>query len=73
MSIMMMSFGLMPLGALPVSYVAETTGIGVALVGCAFGLAAMTLVLMLWVPGLRNIDVTDKAPLRPQQADPVRP
>lgn len=73
MSIMMMSFGLMPLGALPVSYVAETTGIGVALVGCAFGLAAMTLVLMLWVPGLRNIDVTDKAPLRPHQADPVRP
>ncbi len=68
MSIMMMTFGLMPLGALPVSYVAETVGIDVALIGCAFGLAALTLVLLLTVPGLRNIDVSDKAPLQPQRS-----
>ena len=64
MSIMMMTFGLMPLGAIPVSYVAENTGIDVALVGCAVGLALLTALLMLAVPGLRNIDVTTKAPLR---------
>ncbi len=67
MSIMMMTFGLMPLGALPVSYVAETVGIDFALIGCAFGLAALTLVLLLTVPGLRNIDVNNKAPLQPQR------
>lgn len=63
MSIMMMTFGLMPVGALPVSFFAETIGIDVALLGCAVGLAAMTLVLMILVPGLRSIDVDEKAPL----------
>ena len=71
MSIMMMTFGLMPLGALPVSYVAETANIEVALIGCAFGLAALTLILLLTVPGLRNIDVTNKAPLQPQRTYPL--
>jgi predicted MFS family arabinose efflux permease len=63
MSILMMTFGLMPLGALPVSYFAETIGIGVSLAGCAVGLAALTLALMILVPGLRSIDVSKKAPL----------
>ena len=62
MSIMMMTFGLMPVGALPVSFVAETAGIDVALVGCAFGLAGLTLLLMIAIPGLRRIDVSGKPP-----------
>jgi MFS family permease len=65
MSIMMMTFGLMPVGALPVSYFAETIGIDVALLGSAVGLAALTLALGVLVPGLRTIDVTNKAPLAP--------
>jgi MFS family permease len=63
MSIMMMTFGLMPVGALPVSYFAETIGIDMALLGCAAGLAALTLVMMIAVPGLRFIDDTRKLPL----------
>jgi MFS family permease len=58
MSIMMMTFGLMPLGALPVSYIAETVGIDIALVFCAFGLAALTALLLITVPGLRRIDTS---------------
>jgi predicted MFS family arabinose efflux permease len=57
MSIMMMTFGLMPVGALPVSYFAETIGIDVALLGSAVGLAALTLVMLILVPGLRSIEV----------------
>jgi MFS family permease len=65
MGIMMMTFGLMPVGAVPVSYVAETTGIDVALFGCAVGLAALTALMLITVPSLRTIDVTRKAPLQP--------
>jgi MFS family permease len=57
MSILMMSFGLMPVGALPAAYFAETVGIDVALLGCAVGLAAFTLVLAVLIPGLRTIEV----------------
>ena len=64
MSIMMMTFGLMPVGALPVSYVAETAGIDVALLWCAFGLAALTVLLLVTIPGLRRID-TSAAPATP--------
>ena len=61
MSIMMMTFGLMPVGAVPVSYVAETAGIDVAMLGCAVGLALLTFVLLASVPELRRIDASAKA------------
>jgi len=67
MSILMMTFGLMPVGALPVSFFAESIGIDVALLGCAVGLAALTGALMIAVPGLRSIDVSRKAPLAEEQ------
>ena len=65
MSIMMMTFGLMPLGALPVSYVAETVGIDTAMLACAFGLVALTIVLLVTMPGLRRIDTSVRAPMSP--------
>jgi Na+/melibiose symporter-like transporter len=66
MSILMMSFGLMPLGALPVSFVAESAGIDIALLGCAFGLAALAGILLLTVRELRSINTTVReAPLEP--------
>lgn len=60
MSILMMSFGLMPVGALPASYFAETIGIDVALLGCAVGLAVMTVTLAILIPGLRTIEVDNR-------------
>jgi MFS family permease len=57
MSVMMMTFGLMPLGALPVAFFAETIGIAISLVGCAVGLGALTLLLMMTVPALLKIEV----------------
>jgi MFS family permease len=62
MSILMMSFGLMPVGALPASYFAETIGIDIALLGCAVGLAVLTLALAILIPGLRSIRMADQTP-----------
>ncbi len=61
MSVMMMTFGLMPVGALPVSYVAETVGIDIAMAGCGVGLAAMTALLLIGMPQLRRIDALARA------------
>lgn len=61
MSVMMMTFGLMPLGTLPVAFFAETTGIATALVGCAAGLGALTLTFLVAIPGLRSIVVERQA------------
>ncbi len=57
MSVMMMTFGLMPIGALPVAFFAETIGIAISLFGCAVGLAALTLLLMIKIPALMKIEV----------------
>jgi MFS family permease len=57
MSVMMMTFGLMPLGALPVAFFAESIGIAVSLLGCAVGLAALTAALLFTVPALLKIDI----------------
>jgi MFS family permease len=62
MSILMMSFGLMPVGALPASYFAETIGIDIALLGCAVGLAVLTLALAILIPGLRSIRMAEQTP-----------
>ena len=55
MSIMMMTFGLMPVGVVPVGWIAEVHGIGVALWLSAWMLAAVTLILLVFFPTLRRI------------------
>ncbi|MFP6806009.1 MAG: MFS transporter [Pseudomonadales bacterium] len=56
MSIMMMTFGLMPLGVIPISALAEYIGINVALVCAAIMLVISMLILGYFFPDLRRID-----------------
>ena len=56
MSIMMMSFGVMPLGMIPIAVAAEFVGITAAFLGSAVMLAVSMAVLGLWFPELRRID-----------------
>ncbi len=56
MSIMMMTHGLMPLGIIPVSAVAEFIGIDVAIMISALLLALSTFLLGIIYPELRRID-----------------
>ena len=56
MSIMMMSHGLMPLGIIPVSALAEFVGIDVAIFFAACMLAMSMLLLGRYFPELRQID-----------------
>ena len=56
MSIMMMTHGLMPLGTLPVSALAEYVGIEVALMFAAVMLLLSMLLLGFWIPELKRID-----------------
>lgn len=55
-SIMMMSFGLMPIGVIPVGWIAEHYGIGQALLVSSLCLAVVTLLLGLLNPAIRKID-----------------
>ena len=56
MAIMMMAHGFMPLGIIPISAVAETWGIGLAL-ALSGGLLALSLFgLRVWIPELATID-----------------
>ena len=56
MSIMMMSFGVMPLGMIPIAGAAEVVGIAPALLASALLLAASMAALGVWFPELRRID-----------------
>jgi len=56
MAIMMMSHGLMPLGIIPVSAIAEYIGIDMALLFAACMLAISMLLLGIWIPELHRID-----------------
>ena len=56
MSIMMMTFGLMPIGVIPVSALAEFVGIDVALVFSSVMLVLSMLLLGYLFPDLRRID-----------------
>ena len=56
MSIMMMTNGMMPLGVLPMSFIAEHYGIGLALGIAAALLAASLIGLQRWFPDLQRID-----------------
>lgn len=55
-SIMMMTFGLMPIGVIPVGYIAEHFGIDTSLWISAILLALVTLLLGVLMPSIRNID-----------------
>lgn len=56
MSIMMMTYGLMPIGIIPVSALAEFVGIDVAILFAAVMLALSMWLLGIWFPDLRRID-----------------
>ena len=56
MAIMMMAHGFMPLGIIPISAVAESWGIDLALLLGAVLLALSLLLLRLWIPELAAID-----------------
>ena len=56
LSIDMMSHGLMPLGLIPISYIAEYTSVagGILASGCAFLVAIILLLLVS--PSIRRVD-----------------
>lgn len=56
MSIMMMTHGLMPIGIIPISALAEFVGIGVALSFAALMLLVSMMLLGYYFPDLRRID-----------------
>ena len=56
MSIDMMTHGLMPLGIIPVSFIAEHAGIDVGLFCSAIALIVATLLCGIYLPALRHID-----------------
>ena len=55
-AIMMMSFGVMPLGMIPIAGAAEVVGIAPALLGSALLMGVSLIGLGLWFPELRRID-----------------
>lgn len=55
-SIMMMTFGLMPIGVVPVGFIAEHLGIDTALWMSAILLAVVTVLLGVFIPAIRHID-----------------
>ncbi|MEE4361709.1 MAG: MFS transporter [Pseudomonadales bacterium] len=65
MSMVMMIWGLMPLGVLPVSFLAEAIGISAALELSAIALALLTFASIVVLPEIRRIDTGYRA------ADPV--
>ncbi len=56
MSIVMMAFGLMPIGVIPTAFIAEGVGIGPALLVGAICLFVSTIAIGVLVPSIRRID-----------------
>jgi hypothetical protein len=56
MSMVMMIWGLMPLGVVPVSFLAERIGVGPALELSAVALALLTVAAAALLPEIRGID-----------------
>lgn len=74
MSVIMMSFGLMPVGAVPISFVADHMGIAAALVVSAAALLAATVAVAITIPELRRIDRGNEStrravPFGPEELD----
>lgn len=64
MSLMMMTFGLTPLGTLPVSIVAQEYGAPVAVGGAAVVTMGLAVLIYVLSPSLRGIDETSRAALQ---------
>ncbi|MCC6961047.1 MAG: MFS transporter [Dehalococcoidia bacterium] len=60
MSLMMMTFGLTPLGTLPVSIVAEAFGVRVAVASASVATALLAVAIYFASRALRHIDVTSR-------------
>ena len=60
MSLMMMTFGLTPLGTLPVSAVAEAFGVRVAVASASVATAILAIIIFLASRALRRIDITSR-------------
>lgn len=61
MSVVMMMWGLMPIGVVPISFLAEAIGIAAALEVTAIALALVTLLALVALPQIRRIDVGYRA------------
>jgi MFS family permease len=61
MSLMMMTFGLTPLGTLPVSAVAQAFGVRAAVASASIATAVLALIIFFASRALRGIDATSKA------------
>ncbi|MGE3074918.1 MAG: MFS transporter [Dehalococcoidia bacterium] len=68
MSLMMMTFGLTPLGTLPVSIVAELYGVRVAVASASIATALLGLLIYVLSRSLRGIDATNQAALDSEYA-----
>lgn len=67
MSIMMMSFGLMPAGVFPMSIMADSLGIANALLISAIGLGGLILLVSILFPSVRSIDRGYELPIGPSE------
>jgi MFS family permease len=72
MSLMMMTFGLTPLGTLPVSAAAEAWGAPAAVAGATVLMLAISLAFYFLSPALRGIDETSREALRREIEEPLR-
>jgi MFS family permease len=73
MSLMMMTFGLTPLGTLPVSAAAEAWGAPIAVGGASIVMIVVSLLFMSFNPSLRRIDEVSREALRGAREDiPLR-
>jgi MFS family permease len=70
MSLMMMTFGLTPLGTVPVSALAEAFGAPVAVAVASIATAVLALAIYFASKSLRNIDVTSREALASEAAHP---
>ena len=71
MSLMMMTFGLTPLGTVPVSALAEAFGAPVAVAVASVATAVLAVVIYFASKSLRTIDATTRAALAEDAASPA--
>lgn len=73
MSVVMMSFGLMPVGAVPISFIADYVGIATALIVSAVALLIATALVAVSIPEIRRIDRGESpgrpVPMSPEEID----
>lgn len=70
MSVIMMSFGLMPVGAVPVSFIADYVGISAALLASAVALLAAIMLVAVGIPEIRRVDSGMDVPRKPVPMGP---